>query len=244
LRATAWLYVINAVFFLVRGIFAVKDHGPLNDLWDTGLTAITLLFWLSMSVALTLCMILMTGERLQEDLDEQASRDPLTGAFNRRAFAQMAKKEVALAKRLGLPLSVLMMDLDHFKQINDRLGHPGGDAILCRFVAVASRELRGEDLFSRFGGEEFIALLPGSTAIQAIAAAERLRTAFSVEAADALPSGQKLPFPVTVSTGVAQLRDGEDLESAIWRADAALYRAKGLGRNRSELADELPEPAA
>ena len=127
---------------------------------------------------------------------------------------------------------MLMMDLDHFKRINDTLGHSGGDATLCRFVAVAGDVLRAEDVLCRFGGEEFVALLPHAEAAQAVAAAERLRLAFTATGA-------------TVSIGVASLRPGEDLEDLLRRADAALYDAKRAGRDRTHLSEEVAAaPAA
>lgn len=158
---------------------------------------------------------MIANDRLQEELNHHATHDPLTGALNRRAFALLAEKQVAQAARTGRPLAVLMMDLDHFKRINDTLGHSGGDATLCRF-----------------GGEEFVALLPHAEAAQAVAAAERLRLAFAATGA-------------TVSIGVASLRPGEDLEDLLRRADAALYDAKRAGRDRTHLSEEVAAaPAA
>ena len=175
---------------------------------------------------------MIANDRLQEELNHQATHDPLTGALNRRAFALLAEKQVAQAARTGRPLAVLMMDLDHFKRINDTLGHSGGDATLCRFVAVAGDVLRAEDVLCRFGGEEFVALLPHAEAAQAVAAAERLRLAFTATGA-------------TVSIGVASLRPGEDLEDLLRRADAALYDAKRAGRDRTHLSEEVAAaPAA
>lgn len=175
---------------------------------------------------------MIANDRLQEELNHHATHDPLTGALNRRAFALLAEKQMAQAARTGRPLAVLMMDLDHFKRINDTLGHSGGDATLCRFVAVAGDVLRAEDVLCRFGGEEFVALLPHAEAAQAVAAAERLRLAFSATGA-------------TVSIGVASLRPGEDLEDLLRRADAALYDAKRAGRDRTHLSEEVAAaPAA
>lgn len=173
---------------------------------------------------------MIANDRLQEELNHHATHDPLTRALNRRAFALLAEKQVAQAARTGRPLAVLMMDLDHFKRINDTLGHSGGDATLCRFVAVAGDVLRAEDVLCRFGGEEFVALLPHAEAAQAVAAAERLRLAFAATGA-------------TVSIGVASLRPGEDLEDLLRRADAALYDAKRAGRDRTHLSEAAAAPA-
>lgn len=235
MRVTGWIYILNAAFFAARA-FALTQVAPPLGRVALGSASVTLLWWLCGTMALTLGMVLMTSERLKDNLEQQASRDSLTGALNRRAFALMVKKEAARARRSGQPLSVLMMDLDHFKQINDRRGHAGGDAILCLFVSVATRILRGEDLFCRFGGEEFVALLPGSSADAALAAAERLRIAFAEGAGTPSGSIRSRPFAATVSIGVHEMLPGEDLESAVRHADTALYQAKAMGRNRCELA--------
>ena len=118
----------------------------------------------------------------------------------RRFFAFFVEKKVARARRHHQPLAVLMMDLDHFKQINDRLGHGFGDTVLCRFVAVVERELRSEDVLSRFGGEEFVALLPDTTVGQAWLAAGRLRMAFPEETVRLVPQGESLTFTISVKT--------------------------------------------
>jgi len=246
IRVTSWVYAANAFFFLIRS-FSVATHGQQFSILDPdGLAALSLLWLMGNTIMVTLAMVLMTGERLQRSLDYQASRDPLTGALNRRAFSMVAEKELALARRFDQPLSVMMLDLDHFKSVNDRLGHGGGDEVLCRFVSVAKRVLRSEDLFSRFGGEEFVALLPGANADQAMVVAERLRGAYERETADL--RGQSIPFDLTVSAGVAEWLSGEDVDSVLLRADTALYLAKSGGRNRCALAEngavDIREPGS
>lgn len=237
MRATGWAYAINAAVFLIRTIAA--DHatpavGPLNP---DGFAVFILLWWLCMTIAVTLGMVLMTAERLQAHLDGQANRDPLTGALNRRAFSLIAEKVVAQSRRNDTPLSVLMMDLDKFKQINDRLGHNVGDALLCRFVATSGQVLRDEDVFCRFGGEEFVALLPNTSAGLALVAAERLRTTFATETASAAGENDIPHINVTVSIGIAELGHDENIESLLHRADAALYQAKDKGRNCCKVAE-------
>ncbi len=111
--------------------------------------------------------------------------------------------------------------------------------MLCRFVAIAERILRADDVFCRFGGEEFVALLPHAPAKQALVAAERLRIAFARETALTDTSGDEPPFPITVSIGIGELEQDEDIESLLRRADAALYYAKDRGRNRCELAKDI-----
>ena len=239
MRATGWAYAANAAVFLIRVIAAHQGAQTLDPLNPSGVAAFILLWWLCMTIAVTLGMVLMTAERLQADLDSQANRDPLTAALNRRAFSLIAEKEMARARRYNNPLSLLIMDLDNFKQINDRLGHDAGDALLCRFVAIAGQIVRGEDVFCRFGGEEFVALLPNTSAEQALVAAERLRTAFAAESAATETSNVTQPLAITVSIGIAELAQGEDIENLLRRADAALYHAKDLGRNRCELAEDI-----
>lgn len=236
-HAVAYAYLVNAVFSVLRGLAALADQASVGQTQSSGAPALALFWWLCFTVAVTLGMALMTGERLQADLDRQASRDPLTGALNRRAFSQQADREISLARRSGQPLAVMMMDLDHFKRINDLLGHAAGDDILCRFVAVAGRVLRTEDVFARFGGEEFVALLPNTDGKQALAAAERLRAAFAEDCEDLF---QPQPFSFTASIGLTEMVRDEGFADALRRADSALYRAKEAGRNRCALADARP----
>lgn len=232
-RVTAVIYVCNTAFFALRGL-AIPWAPPTLEvpILSSGPVAYALLWWLCVSVATTLGMVLMASERLQTTLDTLASRDPLTGALNRRAFAVLADKEITRSRRHGRPLSVLMMDLDHFKSVNDTLGHAAGDTYLCRFAAVAHEALREDDSFARFGGEEFIALLPETAAPQALLVAERVRLAFAAAALDLAAETALTPaLPITVSIGLADLAGQESLEDMIGRADQALYDAKHGGRN-------------
>ncbi|ARJ65385.1 hypothetical protein WV31_06810 [Magnetospirillum sp. ME-1] len=235
MRLAGWVYLANALFFMVRGASIGFDMGFMAGKMSYGLTVVAAMWWLCVTISVTLCMVLMAGERLQEELNFQASRDPLTGALNRRAFGALAEREVMRARRICAPLSLLMIDMDHFKQINDRLGHAGGDEALMMFVRLAGRVLRAEDLLCRFGGDEFLILLPGSSSTEAMGVAERLRTAFT-EQARGLDGVNHLPFHISLSAGVTTLAGDEDMEAAIRRADTALYRAKTMGRDRCELA--------
>ncbi|MGD2117200.1 MAG: diguanylate cyclase [Chromatiales bacterium] len=235
MRVTGWMYAFNAAIFLIRVVAADHNATPVSPLNPDGFAPVMLLWWLCMTIAVTLGMVLMTAERLQVDLDKQANHDPLTGALNRRSFPTFAQKAISQSRRCGGPLSLLMMDLDRFKQINDQLGHNGGDELLCRFVDVAGHVLRNEDIFCRFGGEEFIALLPNTSAQLAQVAAERLRTAFAAEAPETMRD--VLPFDITVSIGIAELGQDDDIESLLHRADTALYKAKRRGRNCCEVAE-------
>jgi diguanylate cyclase (GGDEF)-like protein len=158
--------------------------------------------------------------RAFERLGELAIRDELTGAYNRRYLMETLARERSRAERLSDPFAVCVLDLDHFKSINDTRGHAAGDEVLRHFAAAAPRALRGIDTFGRFGGEEFLMVLPGTQREGALAAAERVRAA-------AEAGGQ-----VTVSIGVATHRRGEDINALLHRADEALYQAKAAGRNR------------
>jgi diguanylate cyclase (GGDEF)-like protein len=160
-------------------------------------------------------------------LRRTAEHDSLTGGFNRRTLDQHAARECKLAGD-HKPLSVLFMDLDWFKRINDTHGHACGDECLRKVAATLRAELRPQDVFGRYGGEEFLVLLPGQDAASARLVGERLRQA--VEAAVVDWQGEPLRF--TVSIGLAVLRDGDDPEKLLARADKALYRAKHEGRNR------------
>ncbi|GAB4258567.1 GGDEF domain-containing protein [Deferrisoma sp.] len=161
---------------------------------------------------------------------EQSLRDPLTGCFNRLAYEERARAEEARWRRYGSPLSVIVLDVDKFKGINDRFGHRAGDKVLRAIAQIAGSQIREVDFFGRYGGEEFVVLLPETPLEAAVKVAEKIRR--SVEAFRFHARGE--PVPITVSCGVAQFRPGDTAASAFQRADEALYRAKEGGRNRVE----------
>ncbi len=166
-------------------------------------------------------------DRLEESL-EMAVKDPLTGLFNRRyASSRLGQALDGLAAG-GEPVSAALIDIDHFKRINDTWGHAAGDAVLEGFAARILREMRAVDIAARFGGEEFILIFPGTQADAALEAAERVRAAVARETF-AWPEGA---LSVTVSVGVAEALPGDDVEDLLGRADAALYEAKASGRNQ------------
>ncbi|WP_051260983.1 sensor domain-containing diguanylate cyclase [Desulfovibrio inopinatus] len=174
----------------------------------------------------------ITEKKLAEQrLQELATTDELTGIANRRHFMRQARHEVERARRYNLPLSLIMLDIDHFKMINDAYGHEAGDRALRAFADIIRKSLREIDIFGRLGGEEFAVALPITTQDGAAIAAERLRRAVSTLRITAHPE----PFSFTVSLGVAQL-DNSDLDNLLKRADAALYKAKSNGRNQISLA--------
>jgi diguanylate cyclase (GGDEF)-like protein len=171
-------------------------------------------------------------EELARDLDFKATTDPLTGLSNRLKFDQALSAEIRRARRFDVVLSLVIFDVDHFKQINDAYGHQTGDQVLIKLSTFVAQRMRETDLLARWGGEEFVVLLPLSDASMAERFAEILRAAIA-----------SLPFdhgkPVTCSFGVAELDVGESAERLVARADEALYRAKLNGRNRVELASSL-----
>lgn len=167
-------------------------------------------------------------EAAQQDLMRQARTDFLTGAANRQHFMETAERLWLRGRRDGAPISILMIDIDHFKRINDTYGHLTGDDVLRAFAAVCCDALRPSDLFGRLGGEEFAAVLPRADLPGALEAAERLRAA--VAGVETQVGGVKVR--VTVSIGVAQSTGDDHFDDAIARADAALYVAKQSGRNR------------
>ena len=180
----------------------------------------------------------ITRRKLAEQLLEtQAFTDGLTGTLNRRRFLELADVEIARARRHGQPIALLMIDLDHFKTVNDAHGHAGGDTVLRSFVTTAQTVMRGSDLFGRVGGEEFAALLPQTDLEGAAALAHRLQQVVHEHEVE-LPAGR---VAYSVSIGVAAraagLDDRSSVESLMLAADAALYRAKGEGRDRVLLAD-------
>ncbi len=176
---------------------------------------------------------LKLGDTL-EQLHRLATRDGLTGLLNRREFDRLLAEEVERARRFARPLALVLLDLDHFKQVNDTHGHPAGDAVLCAAAARLAAELRAVDRLARFGGEEFAALLVETTPSAALETAHRLVTAVRRESL-ALPDGTALPL--TVSAGVAALpAHATEAAGLIRAADAALYAAKRAGRDRATLA--------
>jgi diguanylate cyclase (GGDEF)-like protein len=187
------------------------------------------------SIGTVFVIFMLVSERAVTMHKTAASVDPLTGMFNRRGFAEATARLIEREANAGRPVTVLIFDIDHFKSINDRFGHPAGDEILKLFAVILVNTLRLTDLSGRIGGEEFAALLPCSLEEGAIAA-ERVREAFA-NSGIVVEEG---PVDTTVSIGVAGGPAGTELEILLAVADVALYRAKRGGRNRVEAAEELP----
>lgn len=169
---------------------------------------------------------------LNSELTRLAAMDPLTGLRNRRAIEQHLHDSISAARRHDLPLSVLVLDVDHFKSVNDILGHRGGDAVLAHTARVLDGALRAEDAIGRWGGEEFLVVLPGTHVEGALRAAGRLREAL---AADQPEEARAQGLPVTITIGVAEWRQ-EAIDTLVSRADSAMYLGKGAGRDTVQVA--------
>lgn len=231
----SWLLVLPLL--ALRAMAAWRGHDVLADLSGTSLT-LGLTFTIVLSGALfgTLGFVLMTRERAERHIRQMAMFDELTGLASRRSVLEALAQQVALARRSGRPLTVLMLDIDHFKQVNDQFGHLAGDAALRHVASILRARFRRQDLLGRFGGEEFLAMLPATSAAEGgLVLAETVRAALAAAPAGAVgESGLAL----TVSVGVAEVapRAAASIEAVLRAADLAMYRAKLGGRNRVELA--------
>jgi len=211
------------------------DHGTVT--LSTGWVALFVLETMLYAVGTAFIVLVLATERTLRFHKDAAMTDELTGVLNRRGVLQAAQALIAQQARKGEAVSALMFDLDHFKAINDKYGHAIGDKALHVFAATASASTRTTDIVGRFGGEEFVALLPGNLA-SANVVAERVRKAF--EAAGATVADCDLN--ATVSIGIASGQPGTDIVALLAAADAALYRAKANGRNRVEAAQDGEMP--
>ncbi|MBE0599214.1 MAG: diguanylate cyclase [Desulfuromonadales bacterium] len=168
-------------------------------------------------------------------LTELSNTDPLTGLSNRRCLMETLEREIQRSRRGGSTMSMIMADIDFFKKINDTYGHQVGDEVIKTVADLLRSHLRSYDLAARFGGEEFVLVLPGSSLVQAVQAAERIRTAASLLSFP--PPAERLRL--TISLGVATYPRGriESVDDLVREADSALYKAKGEGRNRVAVVD-------
>ncbi|MDT8990171.1 diguanylate cyclase [Curvibacter sp. APW13] len=171
-----------------------------------------------------------TLQKKQEELSYLATHDPLTGLRNRRAFMQEAEHELSRALRYPCETGILVADLDHFKRVNDRHGHPAGDAVLRHFATLLRTQLRDSDIAARIGGEEFIVLLPGTGAIGTVAVAEKIRA--SIETTPVLFEGQQIDITASIGVSCLPAHQACTIEALYAQADQALYRAKTGGRNQ------------
>ena len=216
---------------LLGDLLHAREFEFASSIWVT-VFAIELVLY---AIGTVFVIFMLVSERAVTAHKTAASTDPLTGMFNRRGFAEACARVIEREATAGRPATVLIFDIDHFKSINDRFGHPAGDEILKLFSTIVVNSLRISDLSGRIGGEEFAAFLPCSLE-DGILAAERVREAF--EASGIVDESG--PVDTTVSIGVAGGPAGTELEVLLAAADTALYQAKRGGRNRVEAAEELP----
>ncbi len=202
-----------------------------SSIWVTAFSVELVLY----AICTVFVIFMLVSDRTVAAHKNAASTDPLTGLFNRRGFAEACSRVIEREAIAGRPVTVMIFDIDHFKSINDRFGHPAGDEILKLFAVVIASNLRLSDLSGRIGGEEFAALLPCSLE-EGVIVADRMRQVFE----DSNIVCDEGPVDTTVSIGVAGGPAGTELEVLLAAADTALYQAKRNGRNRVEAAEELP----
>jgi len=231
LRFLLPLFSALTIALIVLGYSIAPDP----DFWD-GLSNRTFSILMVGVTALCLARLAVSERKLML----RALTDPLTGVFNRRTFLDLSNKEAARARRRGSLTSVLMIDIDHFKRINDSHGHAVGDQVIKALAETATKSLRPTDILARYGGEEFCVTLPETDPELAHRIAERLRSALEQRVVTA--DGVEVRF--TISIGVATFATGLSVSAAMARADQALYRAKQNGRNRVEIAVPALEEAA
>ncbi|HAT33647.1 MAG TPA: GGDEF domain-containing protein [Janthinobacterium sp.] len=230
-----FLMLTQSVVVFTRGVVALRFGGTGIDFLKSGtLASLYLAAANFMALLLTVGFLTVATRRLQTILEQRSTHDPLTDVLNRRGFGAVYAKEKANLWREARPLTLLSIDLDHFKAINDRYGHGMGDRVLVQVARKIGHALRESDDVARFGGEEFIVLLPDTRVERALLVASRIQASLRQAAGEQLPA-------YTVSIGIAcQLDPQETLDGVLARADAALYRAKANGRNRVELAEAAP----
>lgn len=232
-----WAYpAIMGVFYLLKPKEAVAlslalvllllpEILPVADAFDAATILTTIIVMSSFAFAFSIM-----ANRQRELLVQLATKDPLTGSGNRRAFEEKLESAVAQRDRSGTSSSLIIIDLDHFKAVNDQHGHAVGDQILCRVTDIINLRIRVTDSLYRIGGEEFVVVLEGQALERANHLAEQLRTL--VEANELVPD-----HLVTISLGVAELRADETTGEWLQRADEALYQSKRRGRNTTSCAD-------
>jgi diguanylate cyclase (GGDEF)-like protein len=232
--ALFWLVMSCAAVLAIHALQAagmpppphpVQDMEMLHLLCDLGLYIVVVVFVLLFEVTKTQGFIKL--EQALKIINELAIRDELTGSHNRRHLIRLIENEKERTARVGNLFCLCLLDIDHFKRINDTYGHQAGDTVLREFAATVQRQIRESDSFGRYGGEEFLLMLPETSIDEALALAERVRANIARLGFSELPE-----LAVTVSIGVAEFRIDESIAQTVARADEALYQAKSGGRNR------------
>jgi diguanylate cyclase (GGDEF)-like protein len=243
-----WLLVaglgLEAVVLGGRAVVAISAHEAATSILQSSVLQ-TLTFMSTFTVVLVSSMgfVFMARDRADENNRVMAALDHLTGVANRRSLIAALDRDVARAVRMRESIALMMVDIDHFKNVNDQYGHPMGDRVLCSVVNVLRQRVRAQDLVGRYGGEEFMVVLPDTTLVGAEQLARELCKA--VEESRCPMDGVEGPgISVTVSIGVfgGRLDSGDSWDMLIAAADRALYQAKSNGRNRVESAVTLRRP--
>jgi len=231
----------NFVFFAAVSLRAWSGlaDGELTVLSNGAVQAFTYMTGYAILIVNGFGFLLLCKEKDDSQMALLATIDSLTGLVNRRAFFERTDSARMLASRQRHPISLMMLDLDHFKRINDRYGHAAGDEALRVFAGAAQQALRDPDIMGRLGGEEFAVSLPGTDLAGAVQAAERVRQAVS---ASLLPLCD-VDYTMSVSIGVVAIDPDEHINAALARADHALYVAKNAGRNRVEVGQPMRQYA-
>lgn len=229
-KLTASIVIALVGLILLRTVVGyMEPHGDGVDSLEIIQMAYAIGFS-STDVLIPICAILMISEKLRFVLEDLAMYDSLTGLLTRRSLFECGEREVADCRHRGAPLSVLMLDLDHFKEINDNYGHHVGDAVLQNFAERTQKLLRSPFLLGRYGGEEFIAVLADTNAVDAAMIAERIRSSIGVN-----PPYPGFPdYRVSIGISTTSITGNETLAALIQKADLGLYQAKQRGRNRIE----------
>jgi diguanylate cyclase (GGDEF)-like protein len=255
-----WLLVaglgLEALVLGGRALLALGESQTATSILQGSLLQ-TLTFMATFSVVLISSMgfVFMSRDRADEINRIMAALDPLTGVANRRSLIAALDRDVSRAVRSRESIALMMVDIDHFKRVNDRYGHPAGDQVLCSVVNVLSERVRAQDLVGRYGGEEFMVVLPDTTLLGAEQLARELCKAVEESrcriravggAAPDATTDAALGIAVTVSIGVfgGRLEPGDSWDMLIAAADRALYQAKENGRNRVEVSTSLRRPAS
>jgi diguanylate cyclase (GGDEF)-like protein len=231
-RVATWslasVLAVTALAHLFRARLALTAWTAPSTLPPASLRLSGLVLLMVSTVAILFSFLWITTEQLRLELDRMARTDPLTGVLNRRAFEAEFGREIARAHRSRAPLAILLLDLDHFKNINDAYGHAIGDTVLSEVAHLLQRALRRADLVARLGGEEFAALLPDTDRRQAAVTAERLRAAVELMRVPAGIDGLR----ITASFGVTAWQgDADTWDQLLRRVDIAMYQAKEAGRD-------------
>ena len=224
------LYLLMALLMLGRAVYASQASAEIFESFATWpINAYTFMLGAVSQFFISSLFVLMLSYKLNQSLESIATIDGLTSILNRRGLEDAALKMQDMCKRINLSMTVILIDIDHFKKVNDKYGHLTGDDVLRHIAKVVAGILRSSDVFGRYGGEEFCAFLPNTTESDAIGLAERIRA--GVEASPLkLDRG---PIKTTISIGVADsVRAGYDFKGLIAAADGALYSAKNGGRNQ------------